>query len=92
MGSHAIWCAITVSAVVLVNGNQKLTFNNIANLSYFRFFVCAVILHALWDLNTPMPYLKMAILIGVGWLVLFVLIHTGLREVKFIQNQLNKPD
>lgn len=88
LGTHAIWCAITVAALVLVNGNRKLTFNNVTNLNFFRFYLCAVILHALWDLDTPMAYFKMVMLICAGWLVLFVLIHTGLREVKFIQNQL----
>lgn len=87
LGTHAIWCAITVSAVVLVNGNREFKFHNIENLSFFRFFICAVVLHALWDWDTPFTYFKMIILICAGWIILFVLIHTGLREVKFIQNR-----
>ena len=88
LGTHSIWCAITVAAIVLVNGNRKLTFDHVANLGFFRFFLCAVTLHALWDWQLPLGTIKYVILICVGWLVLFVLIHTGLREVKFIQNQL----
>lgn len=90
LGSHSIWCAISVAGLVLVNGNRKLTFDNVMNISFLRFFLCAVVLHGLWDWNLPMSDLKMVLLIGAGWLVLFVLIHTGLREVKFIQNQLNE--
>lgn len=89
LGSHAIWCAITVAALVLVNGNRPLTFSNIANISFFRFFLCSMILHALWDWDISTSTLKYVLLICVGWLILFVLIHTGLREVKFIQKQLN---
>lgn len=90
LGSHAIWCAITVSAIVLVNGNQPLTFQNINNWHFARFFLLAVVLHSLWDLQTPFTYVKILALICVGWIVLFVLIHTGLREVQFIQNHLTQ--
>lgn len=90
LGSHAIWCAIAVAAVVLVNGNRRFTFGNIANVNFLRFFLCSVILHALWDWDIPEEDLKLVLLICAGWLVLFVLIHTGLREVKFIQNQLKR--
>lgn len=88
LGTHAVWCAISVAALVLVNGNRELTFNNIANIGFLRFFLCSVILHGLWDWNISMGIWKILLLICVGWLILFVLIHTGLREVKFIQNQL----
>lgn len=90
LGTHAIWCAIAVAGLVLVNGNRKLAFANVANLSFFRFFLCAVVLHGLWDWDTPMADLKMVVLVCAGWLVLLILIHTGLREVKFIQNQLSE--
>ena len=89
IGTHAIWCAIAVAGLVLVNGNRQLTFSNVANLSFLRFFLCAVALHGLWDWTTPLNDLKLIILICAGWVVLFILIHTGLREVKFIQNQIN---
>lgn len=93
LGSHAIWCAIAVAGLVLVNGNRQLTFSNVANLSFLRFFLCAVVLHGLWDwgISTTylMEYLKITAITCAGWVVLFILIHTGLREVKFIQNQIN---
>lgn len=89
IGTHAIWCAIAVAGLVLVNGNRQLTFSNVANLSFLRFFLCAVVLHGLWDWTTPLNDLKLIVLICAGWVVLFILIHTGLREVKFIQNQIN---
>lgn len=90
LGTHAIWCAISVAALVLVNGNRKLTFGNIANIGFLRFFLCSVILHGLWDWDISLGIWKLVLLICAGWLILFVLIHTGLREVKFIQNQLQE--
>lgn len=88
LGTHAIWCAITVSALVLVKGTKNFSLNYLLTPGFLKFFICAVILHALWDWDLPMWILKMIILIIAGWLILFVLIHTGLREVKFIQRQI----
>lgn len=89
IGTHSIWCAITVAALVLVNGKRQLTFSNVANLHFFRFFLTAIVLHGLWDWDVPISgMIKYPALIVAAWLVLFVLIHTGLREVKFIQAQL----
>lgn len=84
-GTHSIWCAITVSALVLAKGNKPLTWNNIANHKFFNFYFFVILLHALWDWSLPFEEIKYIILICIAWLILFVLIHSGLREVKQLQ-------
>ncbi len=85
-GTHSIWCAISVAALVLAKGNKPLTWNNIANHRFFNFFILVIVLHALWDWSLPFATVKTVVLIVAAWITLFVLIHAGLREVKVLQN------
>lgn len=88
LGSHSLWCAITVSALALAKGNSRLSWDSIKSPRFFNFFFLAVIFHGLWDWDTPFEDVKIILLIIAGWLTLFVLVNAGLREVKQLKNDL----
>ncbi|MHA8262411.1 PrsW family intramembrane metalloprotease [Lactobacillaceae bacterium Melli_B3] len=94
IGTHTIWSAIVGAAVIL--GKQRyhhFTMRNaFTNRHFIGYYLIAVALHAMWDWNIPLEwldyfYLQKIILILIGWVVIFVLIDAGLREVRTLQGQ-----
>ncbi|MEJ6400082.1 PrsW family intramembrane metalloprotease [Nicoliella lavandulae] len=94
IGTHTIWSAIVGAAVIL--GKQRFKqfkFRNaLTNIHFMTYYLVAVFLHSMWDWNLPIGwvddfYLQKIFLILVGWIVIFILIDAGLREVRTLQGQ-----
>lgn len=96
LGSHTIWSAIIGAALVMVKKDSKLSKAHFTDRHFINFFLLSVLLHALWDMQTPLADLKLVLLIISGWIAILVLIHAGLREVKELKklklnNMLEEP-
>lgn len=93
IGTHTIWSAIIGAAIVLAKeGRQPVQGKTMVRPKFLRFYVLAVLLHAAWDWEIPIPVvsdfdLQKWLIIIVGWVVIFVLIDAGLREVRTLQGQ-----
>ncbi|MHA8138541.1 PrsW family intramembrane metalloprotease [Lactobacillaceae bacterium Scapto_B20] len=94
LGTHTIWSAIVGAAVIL--GKQRyhqfVVRNAFTNLHFIGYYLIAVALHSMWDWNIPVEwidyfYFQKMILILIGWIVVFILIDAGLREVRTLQGQ-----
>ncbi|MGK4127773.1 PrsW family glutamic-type intramembrane protease [Ligilactobacillus saerimneri] len=90
MGTHTEWCAISTVGLIIACAGKKLTFGDLLNIKFLRFFAVAVILHTIWDsgilssqdgtLTLP-EIIKYTSLIAIVWIVILVLIHAGLRGI-----------
>ncbi|GLB47326.1 membrane protein [Philodulcilactobacillus myokoensis] len=94
IGTHTIWSAIVGSGIILAKTrhyrfNLK---NDILDLKFIEYYFLAIFLHAMWDWNIPGTffdnfYLQKIILILIGWIAIFILLDSGLREVRTLQGQ-----
>ena len=93
IGTHTIWSAIVGAAIILAKENrQPVQGKTVARPKFLRFYVLAMLLHAGWDWQVPLPFLNVFdlqkwLLIIAGWVAIFVLINAGLREVRTLQGQ-----
>jgi len=91
IGTHTIWSAMVGAAVVFAKDDYRpLTTQTVLRPKFMRFYFMAVALHALWDWRAPLAwldifYIHQLILIVLGWVVIFVLIEAGLREVRTLR-------
>ncbi|MBW1604891.1 PrsW family intramembrane metalloprotease [Lactobacillus sp. Sy-1] len=95
IGTHTIWSAIVGAAVILGKRryHQFTLQDAITNFHFIGFYLIAVLLHAFWDWQLPISwfsdfYIQKFILIAVSWIVIFILIDSGLREVRTLQGQI----
>lgn len=83
IGSHTVWTAIAGAALVIVKRDRPFSASLLLTQPRFlKFFAVSVALHAAWDMPIfSSPVLKPVVLICIGWLFVFVLINSGLRQV-----------
>lgn len=82
IGSHTIWTAIATAGLTIVKKQQPFHFELFKQRQFLQFFAVAVILHVLWDMPVfAGSSFKLLLLIGSGWLVVFVLMSSGLRQI-----------
>ena len=60
-GGHTAWAAIEGAAFAKTNK---------MNFEFIKAFGLCFLLHALWDTDTPVPYLKLAFLCVVAWKII----------------------
>lgn len=89
IGGHAIWTAILGAAIVIIKKDNLFTWNMLFNNRFIRFYLLVVIMHGLWDADIHFESIKIISLIVVGWIVILVLIHAGLREIKQIHKNIS---
>lgn len=90
IGGHLVWAAISGGALLVVKRAQPFKFNQLLDVRFLVFFVLAVLMHAAWDWNIVLlgnPYLKMILLIIVAWIVVFVLMNAGLKEILHLKQR-----
>lgn len=95
IGTHAIWTGIAGAAVVKVKQARSFQSKLLFHAPFLKLFAVPILLHALWDMSLPVMdnvLIKPAALIVAGWLFVFVLIHSGLRQIMAIQNSHHKGD
>lgn len=93
IGTHTIWSAIIGAAIILAKDWRKpVKSKMVVKPRFLRFYVLAMLLHAAWDWEIPVPFIaefdiQKWVIIAIGWVVIFVLIDAGLREVRTLQGQ-----
>ena len=90
IGGHLVWAAISGGAIMIVKRDQPFKFNQLLDTRLLVFFVLAVLMHAAWDWDITIlgsDYLKLILLIVLAWIVVFVLMSAGLKEIAHLKQQ-----
>jgi Predicted membrane protein len=84
IGTHAIWTGIAGAAVVKIKQALPFKTSMLFQARFFKLFSVPILLHALWDMSIPIidnVLIKPVLLIVIGWLFVFVFIHSGLKQI-----------
>ncbi len=73
-GGHTAWAAIEGSAYA----KEKKV-----NLEFLKMFAVCFVLHAIWDVDTPLAYLKLLVLCFVAWGIIIWQIKQYLKVTSF---------
>ncbi len=88
IGSHLVWSAIIGAAIVIAKESKNFEFSNIKDKRFLFFFTASVVLHSLWDTSFSLfgSYMfKYVALIIIVWLLVFILMKAGLKQVNKLQ-------
>lgn len=81
-GGHVAWAALTGAAFCRVQGDHPFNLRMLFRIKFLRVFILVVVIHALWD--TPVqgmfPYGHIFLMIA-SWIVVFLLIRAGFKEI-----------
>ncbi|MEH7375540.1 PrsW family intramembrane metalloprotease [Neobacillus drentensis] len=81
-GGHIAWAALTGAAFCRVQGDHPFNLNMLFRFRFLRVFILVVLMHALWD--TPItgmfPFGQIFLMLA-SWVVVFLLIRAGLKEI-----------
>ncbi|WP_462410697.1 PrsW family glutamic-type intramembrane protease [Neobacillus sp. Marseille-QA0830] len=81
-GGHVAWAALTGAAFCRVQGEQPFNLKLLFHFKFWRVFALVVAMHALWD--TPItgmfPFGHIFLMVA-SWIVVFLLIRAGLKEI-----------
>lgn len=90
IGSHLVWSAIIGAAIIITKENKNFEFNNITDKRFLFFFFSSVVLHGIWDTSFSLfgsfPF-KYIVLTTIVWLLVFILIKAGLKQVNVLQEE-----
>lgn len=83
-GGHVIWTAMVGAALWKVKGSRPFEISMLFHKVVLRRWLVAVVLHGLWDTDLPLipPLLKCALLLIVGWYIVFAILKESLAEVE----------
>lgn len=90
IGTHLVWSAIIGAAIVITKENKKFEFNNITDKRFLFFFFSSVVLHGIWDTSFSLFgsfSFKYIVLTTIVWLLVFILIKAGLKQVNILQEE-----
>ena len=89
IGGHLVWAAIAGGAVMVVKRAKPLRLTDLFDTRFLVFFGLAILLHAAWDWDIGIigPYFKLLLLIIAAWIIVFVLMSAGLKEVTHLQQR-----
>ncbi|WP_160689135.1 PrsW family intramembrane metalloprotease [Clostridium sp. C2-6-12] len=83
-GGHIVWAAMCGASLAMVKEDDRLRIKHITNLEFFKYYIIAVILHAVWDMPisniSEFPY-SQGILTIIAWVTILILIRAGLNQV-----------
>ncbi|EKQ56665.1 MULTISPECIES: PrsW family glutamic-type intramembrane protease [unclassified Clostridium] len=84
LGGHIVWAAMYGAALVMVKKDNRLRMKYILNYKFLKYFILAVMFHAIWDMpisnSTELPFIQV-ILTVMAWLVILILISAGLKQI-----------
>jgi len=81
--SHIIWTAMCGAALWRVKGDKPFKLQMLTDPKFYRIFFMAVIMHMIWNSGLKLPLYSKYILLGViGWIVIFALIQSGLKQIR----------
>ena len=95
--THTIWTAAAAAALWRVKQNQPFEWIMLKDVKFFRIFFIVAGLHALWNSPLQIPFLGptmgffgFRLLLGlVGWIVILLLMQSGLKEVRSARDRLS---
>lgn len=80
---HIIWTGMCGAALWKVKGANHFKFEMLQDPKFYRVFIIAVILHMIWNSPVELPFYAKNIILGVvGWIIIFSLIQSGLKQIK----------
>lgn len=88
IGGHLVWAAIAGGAIMIVKREKPFKFGQLLDTRFLVFFVLTVLMHAAWDWDVTIlgsDYLKLVVLIVLAWIVVFVLMSAGLKEISHLK-------
>lgn len=83
---HVAYSAIAVGAMWRIRGGRPFSVPMLWDFRFVSLFVVAVALHFFW--NSPLldckgiPWVKVAIVAGVEWVILGIMIFLGIRQIR----------
>ena len=81
-GGHVIWTAMVGSAIWRVKRDKPFHLKMLLHRDVIRRWLIAVVLHGLWDMDLLIhPYLKVIVLLIVGWYIVLAILRQSLDEV-----------
>ncbi len=81
-GGHVAWAGLTGAAFCRVQGDQPFKLSLLVRFKFWRVFALVVTMHALWDTPiTGMFPFGQVFLMAASWVVVFLLIRAGLKEI-----------
>ena len=90
IGGHLVWSAIVGAAIVIAKEQHGFEFKDIFDKRFLIFFLSAVVLHGIWDTSLTVlgsDTLKIFILIVIVWILVFILMGAGLKQVNLLQKE-----
>lgn len=84
IADHTEWCAIAAAGLIIANSAHEFEWSSLVNGKFLRFLLVVIIIHALWDWNYLDSFgnIRYVVLIVIVWIIVLVLIHAGMREVR----------
>lgn len=90
IGGHLVWAAIAGGAIMLVKREKPFAFSQLLHSQFLVFFALAILLHTTWDWDITIlgSYnLKLIALIVIAWIIVFVLMNAGLKEIDHLKER-----
>ncbi len=79
---HIIWTGMCGAALWKVKGANSFKFEMLQDPRFYRVFIMAILLHMVWNSPLELPFYGKNIILGViGWIVIFSLIQSGLKQI-----------
>jgi RsiW-degrading membrane proteinase PrsW (M82 family) len=94
--THTIWTAAAAAALWRVKQNQHFEWSMLKDAKFLRIFLIVVVLHTLWNSPLQIPvvgpelgFIGFRLLLGlVGWIIVLLLMQSGLKEVRSARDRL----
>jgi RsiW-degrading membrane proteinase PrsW (M82 family) len=91
-GGHIAWAALIGASLIWVKGDKPLHLHKLFDYRFISMYVVVVALHALWDTETPQPFLfgvpilPFALTIA-SWIILYAVMKRGFEQVMRITRE-----
>lgn len=87
--THTIWTAAAAGALWRIKGATPFNWNMLSDLRFLRIFLIVSVLHALWNSPISLPivdettgFFAFRLILGaVGWIVVLLLLQSGIKQV-----------
>lgn len=86
-GGHIAWAGLMGAAVMMVKSREHFRVINLFNIKFIAIFAFVILLHTLWDIDFPQPFLAgipiyPIILTIISWIAILWMIKKGVRQVR----------
>jgi len=81
-GGHVIWTGLLGAAIWKVKDDKPFEPRMLVSPVVLRRWLIVVVLHGLWDTQTPYESLRLGLLTLLGWYLVFAVLTEGLDEIE----------